>query len=344
MPTDDKQTESDLNADIQRAVESALEESADVLLQELKRTAPDMLAEHRAIQAGFEARLRERWGKALDLFETILVIAQEAGETFGKQHAERAAQDNDHVFWVLVRLHARACQTASEVMALLSSGFATAAMSRWRTIHEIAVVMSLIRDYGKELAERYLAHEAIEATKGAEEYQTYHVRLGHEMPYRPEEIAELRAHCNGLLNRYGRNFRNQYGWASEALAIAQPTFYQLEQAAHLDHMRPYYRMASHEVHGNPKGIVFQLGRIGDERRFLAGASNAGLADPGHATLISLVQCTVSFLNLHPDVSVALTDKALLQLVDEAGDEFLRIHEELLRDEERIRRAENDEGD
>jgi uncharacterized protein DUF5677 len=317
--------EAELAQGIQDAFQRAYEEGADALLINLKQSAPTMLAEHAALRADFEVRLRERWGTALDLYETNLVIAQEAGDHFHAQHEERAARDVDLVFWVLVRLHARACQTASEILALLSGGYATAAMSRWRAMHEVAVVMSLIRQHGQPLARRYLHHEAIEAAKAVEEYQTYHARLGYE-PYGPTDIAQIVARRDAVLKQYGPDFGGTYGWAEPAIGVRKPRFDQLERAAKLDHMRPYYRMASHGIHGNPKGILFQLGQIGPERFLLAGASDAGLADPGHAALIALLQCTVSFLASKPDEFVTMTLQAMSRLVDEAGEAFLKAHQ------------------
>lgn len=335
--------EAELERAITQALEHVFEQGADALWAELKRTAPAMLAQHRQLRADFEKRLRERWGPALDLYEIILVIAHEAGDHFRAQHAQRAEQDRDLVFWVLVRLHARACQTASEVMALLSSGYATAAMSRWRTIHEVAVVMSLIKEHGQKLARCYLDHEAVEAAKGAKEYQKHHAQLGCD-PFDPAVLTRIFARRDAVLKQYGSDFGSPYGWAAQALGIRKPTFDQLEQAAKLEHMRPYYRMASHGVHGNPKGILFQLEQIGPERVLLAGASNAGLADPGQATLIALLQCTVTFLTTEPDEFVVMILQAMSRLVDEAGELLLKIHQALVQDEEELQSRLSRQGD
>ena len=69
---------------------------------------------------------------------------------------------------------------------------------------------------------------------------------------------------------------------------------------------------------------------------LAGPSNAGLADPGHATLVSLFQTTCSLL-IHGSDQRATTDDlvtlmALRRLLDDAGHEFLAAHHKLEADE------------
>jgi hypothetical protein len=40
-----------------------------------------------------------------------------------------------------------------------------------------------------------------------------------------------------------------------------PTFKDIERAAGIDHLRAHYRMASHNVHANPKGVFFKLGML-----------------------------------------------------------------------------------
>jgi hypothetical protein len=243
----------------------------------------------------------------MDLFETILKISVEAGDIFNQKHRPQAAKENDLVFEVLTRLHARACLTASEVKVLLKSGHASGALARQRTLHELAVVAYFICEHGNEVAERYLLHEVVEFKKAAEQY-------------------------DALCKRFGEAFKTTYGWAAQALNKTQPTIEDFERAVQLDHMRPNYRMASHGIHPNPKGIAFHLGNIGSKKVMLAGPSHAGLADPGHATLISLLQCTSVLLGTKPDIETSMVLQVLNRLVDEAGQAFLEAHNLLISEE------------
>jgi Family of unknown function (DUF5677) len=81
---------------------------------------------------------------------------------------------------VLLRLHARACQITEEIICLLESGFADGAMARWRTMHEITAVSSLMNRHGEDLAERYIAHQIVEARGAALQYRQQQERLGQE--------------------------------------------------------------------------------------------------------------------------------------------------------------------
>ncbi len=314
------------NAQLESVFQEAIAAAATALTAELLRTAPQMLAQQRMDQFTFEERLFEHWGKALDLFQTTLVVAREAGESFNEQQRPRAAKEQDFMFEVLTRLHARACLTASEVGVLLRSGYADAAMSRWRTLHEITVVASFIKQHGGETAERYLLHEIVESCKAAEQYERYRERLGFD-PLTPDELPRLRAQREGLRERFGEAFDRDYGWAAEALDGHSPNISEIEQAVGLDHMRPYYRMASYGVHSNPKGIKFSLG-LGNhpsQMILLAGPSNAGLCDPGHATVISLTNCTVTLLTQIPTFDALVICQTLLELTEATGLAFLDAH-------------------
>lgn len=314
----------------------------DELYDGIKNDAPRYLADSRKFRSGFEARLRRRWKRALDLFDLTADLAVRAGANFNDKHRAQAEMDNDHVFHVLCRLHARACLTTSEVRALLHSGHATGAMTRWRTLHELAVVSFFVKEQGHDVAERYLLHEVIESAKSAEEYQRLADALGNE-PLAPEELANHRSRKAELIARYGAPFGEPYGWAASALNNRRPSFADIEQAVQLGHARGYYRMASYGVHSHAKGSYFDLGRMASSSRhstvLIAGPSNAGLADPADRTLFSLFQCTVTLLNTQPGLETVPTLLVIGRLYDEASTSFVTAHHKLREDEERIAKEE-----
>jgi len=57
------------------------------------------------------------------------------------------------------------------------------------------------------------------------------------------------------------DFAMPNGWASDALGKKRVTFADLESKGQLDHFRPYYKMASHNVHAGAKGITWRLGLL-----------------------------------------------------------------------------------
>jgi hypothetical protein len=321
-----------IEENITRSMESALDDAQEKLLEMLRVSASQMLQERLTYRKGFEDRLYEGWGKALDLYETLLVFCFEVGNNFNQQHRPEAAQCDDFVFEVLTRLHAKACLTASEILALLRGGYASGAFARWRTMHEIAVIVRFVEDSGQEVARRYLEHEHIQTYRAAKEFNAYCNKLGYDRFDRAEMKSFQEAH-NHFIAKYGDSFAQDYGWADEALDKLDPThggkatFSRLEQAVDLDHWRPYYGMASYGVHANTKGITFNLGLSNQSKVMLAGPSNAGLADPGQSACLSLAQATAALLSYksEPNFSNVLQLKVIFQLVKEAEDAFIEAH-------------------
>jgi hypothetical protein len=92
-----------------------------------------MLREHKVFSDGFERRLRQRWGPALDLYECVYVCCLESGEEFHKEHSALAPHDDDAKFSALTLLHGRSCLVASEIYGLLRTGHAAGVSSDFRT-------------------------------------------------------------------------------------------------------------------------------------------------------------------------------------------------------------------
>jgi Family of unknown function (DUF5677) len=309
------------------ALDEALDKYVPRVTKKLVRTAPRMLRRHRRHQRAFERRLRKQWGKALDLYYAVGVAAEEAGSTFDSTHRPAAVEHQDFVFEALTGLHARACRTAFEVHRLLSSGFPKGALSRCRTLHELAVTSIVIAEHGREavysdIAERFLLHEVVMGYKDALVYQDNCKTLGYEL-FSDEDMAEMKRGHDALIQRYGPAFGKPYGWAS-AIEPSPSTFRDLERLAELTHMRSHYRWASHEVHSDAKGSALNVYRHGGIAYRSSGITDSGLADPGHLALISLHQCTVYLLtrgtnSLSPRDLLALL--AMEVLVDRSGEAF-----------------------
>jgi hypothetical protein len=306
---------------LQVGIVEALRESGDALLDTLLERAPEMLTEHRAHREAFEADLLIFWGKAFDLYETFHVSCKEAGHDFFERYMPDPDDPHDFVFDALMRLHARACLVASEVLSLLRAGFPSGAHARWRTIHELGVVAFFITEHGQEIARRYLAHDTIQRYKSAELYNTYHEKLGYE-PFEPSELTAIEKRYRDALDEFGPGFGKEWGWAIPALADGRsPTFKAIEEAAGLDHLRPYYRMASDPSHANAHGSFSDLG-LHDPSGILVGPSPIGFADPAHGACISLFQVTVCVLNYRVDMRNAMTLNALSKMLKQVGETFL----------------------
>ncbi len=299
---------------------------SELILKELKQDASSMLRDREKDRTSFETRLAKVWHKPLALLEILLATALEAGDDFSREFRPRVVERDDYVFEVLTRLHARACQITSEILVLLKSGHADGAHARWRSLHEIAVVGMFIAASGDQIAERYLLHDAVESYKAARQYQEYHKRLGYE-PLSNQEFKQIESAYQHLIDRFGPAYRESYGWAEPVIGKRKPTFRDIEEKIGLDHLRPFYKMASHNVHANPKGVFFKLGLYPKSQDILlAGPSNTGLADPGQGAALSLAQITVALLNLETNIDRLVICNILMALVDEIGEEFVAVQE------------------
>jgi hypothetical protein len=318
-------------------IAEAIGAASQPLLASLNQRAPEMLREHAELRAGFERRLAERWRRALDLYEMVMVAAEEAGAEYYAEHQEAAAEEDDLVFEALVALHALACRTASEVYALLRTGHPFGAMTRWRSLHENAVIAEVLSSNGRGLAERFLLHQHLQNAKDARTYQEHCEALGYE-PLPDEELAEIEQTANDLKARYGKEYKEPYGWAAILTETGRaPNLRDLERMAGLEHLRPFYGWASHAVHPGSKGIQLNLLSRADGSVRLAGPTNAFLADPGHGALLALLHVTTVLLVHGRKASARYYEhlviiSALKTLVDDAGGAFLAAEKLLEVDE------------
>jgi len=282
----------------------------------------------------YRRNLRKIWGEALDQFLAIAIAAEEAGSMFNEEHLETVAADNDILFETLAGLHARACRTAFEVHYLLSGGFPMGALARCRTLHELTVTMSLLQKFGRkpqhlDLAERFRLHDVVVNYRDALAYQETCEKTGYD-PYSDEEMAEMRADRDALIDRFGQEFKSDNGWATIITGKTRPTFLDMEELAGFAHLRGFYKWGSHEVHAGSKGWRLNTSKHGEDLLVHSGYMNTGLADPGHLALISLLNCCIYFLFCldAPEPQEIAIVVALQHLIDAAGDEFLRAHEML----------------
>jgi hypothetical protein len=250
----------------------------------------------------------------------LVTVAREFGSELNND-LRGSTFDKPESVDVLTRLHARACQVFEEVLCLSVSGFADGAMARWRTLHEMSGVALLITEGGDALATRYKAHYAVEANKTAKRYHRFHERLGHA-PLSDEELARVAQRSAEAVEAYGPDFAEDNGWASERLRKKRPSVADILEAASIDHLAPYYKWASHNVHAGPNGVFWRLGLIGEDEILLAGPSNAGFADPAHAASLSLLQISSTMMMLHPAFDNVVMIHVLRDLADKIGDTLL----------------------
>lgn len=307
-------------------------ESSNAILKAIKAHWPEHQRQELEQKKGFHSRLEARWGEALNLLRMMLSISLEIGEANSERNSESRASPDQHKRHVLSQLHIRSCQVTSEILRLLESGYADGAMARWRTLYEIGVVAKLIADHDDSLAERYLAHEIIEARNALKIYIATHEELGYA-PVSQAEIDEVHSLCEAAIVQFGPEFARNYGWAAKHLRIKDPRFIDLEKEAVQAKMRSHYKMASYNVHADVKGITFKHGSLLNPRQVIAGSSNAGLEEPGQNTSITLSQIAMLLLMIdRPQLDDLVTMRILATLQRETVEAFVKAGDQLKRDE------------
>jgi hypothetical protein len=305
---------------------AALSASADWLWNRVREGRTTTLRDRREMLAGFECRLFRTWRRPLDMLESLVELAHETGDAFAGEHLPTAVHDRDVLLQVVVQMHARACQIAGEVLVLLRSGFADGAHARWRTMHELAVTASFLKEQGVEAARMYVRHRTVEAYRAALQYQVSCRHL--HFPRIPAaQMKRQQSAYDALRAEMGKDFCTPYGWAGQILGKPRPSFADIEAKAELDHLRPFYKMASYNVHATPQRIWFSLG-YPDRDELPAGPSNLGLTDPAQCTGFTLAVITATLVAIKPSFLGLAACLVLQRLAAETSRAFLSVQRKL----------------
>jgi len=327
-----KELENDVSSGVEETIERTLADIPSGVLSSLYADAPAALRHNRGQQRQFQNRLYKRWKEGIDRLEMMIMIAQEAGDVYVadiQQAGEsEEADDEEYLLDALIRIHVRSCRIASEVLCLLRGGFADGAMARWRSLHENAVTAMFLAQYGNRAAERYLRHSAVEQYHASKQYQEHCRALGEE-PLSDLEVDEIRRDYESAVLEFGPDFKSEYGWAAEALGTSSPRFAMIERHLDMSRWRPYFKLACQSVHAGPHGLFFSLSVPEHHTSTLAaGASNAGLCDPGHSTAISFLMVSAATFTVRSNLDSLVTMRVMMQLCDDIGKAFLDAHQQL----------------
>lgn len=299
----------------------AVSDFAESLFADLKDRSAEMLAEHRELEEGFKSRNIERWREGLSHLRSMIVVSQETGEAAISGMLENDDLKESPKLHAIITLHARALRISREIICLIENGFADGALARWRSLHEIAVISHFLFTAKEEIAERYLLSRAILSYKAARQYVEHQDKAGLQ-PFGEEELANLKVHSEHIIEKYGAEMKNEYGWAFGEIGIEKPTFYHIEKHCGLDHWRPRVKWASQEIHGGFVPSEVGLGvSENTESVHLVGQSNSGMADPGNCCAISLQIATASLLLIEPNLDRLAVIQVMDLFCDEIGAKF-----------------------
>ncbi|WP_127091670.1 DUF5677 domain-containing protein [Aquabacter cavernae] len=306
-------------AKLTRAIEGIAKDASNILLRSIRKQWREIQAEHERNRAKFIETIQIIWGDAFDKLDMLMAAADSVGgQAIAVAHAAGSKQ-HLAITTALDRLHIRGIQVATEVLTLLREGFADAAFSRWRTLHEVSVVAMVLGDHGEDIAIRYLDHDSVEAQRAAEAYQRCHPKEA----AKESNVAALhrtKAEYDAVLARYGQAFKSPYGWAAQHLGKQKPTFQDLEEAANQVQMRLQYKAASYGVHAGIEGLTTSVADVFGEGP-PGRASIGGLHEAGIETAFSIVRLTGPLLGPNWSIDKLAGLNALIELRDIAANAF-----------------------
>jgi hypothetical protein len=277
------------------ALDTATREGGDRLALALRRRAPQVLRDHRAVARGMYRRMRALWGPAFDAFYGVYVCVEELGSDLQRLHRE----DDDPLVSALLGLHARACLVLAEVHALMVRGFPLGAWARTRSLHETAILTTLLATHGRQpgtddLGERFIRHAIVDQARDLE----LAIRSGIDVD--EEEVATVRAEREAVVERYGSMFAKDYGWARPLFPSLGPrgrvTFEQLERLADAGLHRLDYRVGGHHVHSSAWTVALNVLSRGGKSHQLTGPTNVAFGDSAAVALAAILVSTSAIVH------------------------------------------------
>lgn len=312
-----------------------LDTAADIFLDELAARHDTALFDRRRQLTEFYQRFHTRWRDAFEMLEFVILAHEQAGVLYKSIHdlKYRSDEEKSYEYSALVTLHARACQVAREVLALIKAGYADGAMARWRALFEMASVAEFIADHGDETAERFLKYRVVETFREARKYEQYHEDLGFA-PLEDGVIENLRDRVEELTDEYGNSFKSHWGWAEQDLDEDASRRVVAREAGTVQYT-PFYALASNAVHGGSKGSQYRLG-LTDETQgdlLLLGPTDVGMTDPAQLTSLMLHRVSAALLELGEESYWGVMATALEEIAHEVPGMFVTMPAELSTREE-----------
>jgi hypothetical protein len=291
----------------------------------------DLLISSRDKSASFKELLLEKNKDGFDYLEIILDLNRFLGKKFLKHFEDNGDPLDKLKLSLTFRLHARACQVATEVKELLSSGYSDGAHARWRTLHEISVIFLFLMNNDTNLAQMYFDFQAIEKFKRAKLHEKYHEEINWK-PLETETYEFLENRVNELKVKYGKDYGGKLGWTKNIIQNkGDRHFSKIEELVGLSYMRPFYSWASENVHSGVDSITTRMGLpevIETSYQMFGAPTMIGLTDPAQFTCHSLNLMSSALLSIHDNVENAFIETMLADYKKNMTESFARVQEEI----------------
>jgi hypothetical protein len=281
---------------------------ASAVADEVTRRARDIVTARRWATEDRERAIGTFWREAFDRFEVLLSVATGFAEDWAKRvDASARATAGDARYDAVPTLARRGLQAAHEILASLTAGYPAAAMARWRSAHEMAIVALALAEEAEELARRYLDHQWIEAERTLKAMPPAFRASDTELQAYEHHVVAMAAQARAT--HTDTPFGRPNGWMATLIPSRQ--FSELESRFGAEAARMWYRRGNTQTHAGHLGPATQLGNdVGNEDEQIVGPSLVDLEQVGVVAPHTVRALVVALLRLHPIPEARRIDAAI----------------------------------
>lgn len=235
------------------------------------------------------------WGDALSGIKYLNKISLELGYLFDKEH--KGESINLYKYYTIKKIHGRTIQIAEEIEVLLENGYPNGALSRWRSLYELQILLEYFAlKQDDELYKMYHDHGIYTAYK----LEKSRREKGHKT-YTTKAFNELEGLVEKMKAVYDMSmFKKDYGWAYKNIPQNMPNkkelkFSDIEKLVDPEeNLRIFYKNSCATIHLSSLGTFDNLSVIDKANVTPCGCSNYGLSNPGQLTAISIGNIMVAY--------------------------------------------------
>ena len=267
-------TNAEANATVQAEVNDKFSESA--IVQFIEDTADgwvakafsdmdDKLTSSNASMQSFLQHNSMLWRDGFDKSEMLYLMILEMSDHYQAYYLDLSDKTRNALknrYYVLRKLHGRACQQFYEILWLLRGGFADGAYARWRSLFELSVIAEFISQNDEQVAKAFVDS----------------VKTNEVKDYGWAKNAQCFASLKPKASVTFEMIRGQCTTITEDWKKA-------------------YKESCQVVHASPLGTLGRMGSPNENRVISTGSSDYGLAPPAVNSAISLMHVTIFYFGL-----------------------------------------------
>ena len=267
-------TNAEANATVQAEVNDKFSESA--IVQFIEDTADgwvakafsdmdDKLTSSNASMQSFLQHNSMLWRDGFDKSEMLYLMILEMSDHYQAYYLDLSDKTRNALknrYYVLRKLHGRACQQFYEILWLLRGGFADGAYARWRSLFELSVIAEFISQNDEQVAKAFVDS----------------VKTNEVKDYGWAKNAQCFASLKPKASVTFEMIRGQCTTITEDWKKA-------------------YKESCQVVHASPLGTLGRMGSPNENRVISTGSSDYGLAPPAVNSAISLMHVTLFYFGL-----------------------------------------------